>query len=195
MEGKNGVRARKMLRRITQGLEKANIPYVLEAGTLLGVVRENRLLPWDNDLDITITRQYEESLLRNKWRFWLMGYQVCVRYYKQDRKYFNKGEVRIIKIKNRNPFRLFKKNVVLDIFLKKKIEDDYYWTVGVKAPVLKSVPYMFYEKHTQLNFEGKMYSVPYDYEGYLECHYGKDWRVPVKEWDYRTSDCSVKEFL
>lgn len=33
-------------------LEEANIDYWLCHGTLLGLVRENRLLPWDHDIDI-----------------------------------------------------------------------------------------------------------------------------------------------
>ncbi len=56
-------KALKMLHDITEIMEANEIPYVLEAGTLLGIVRENRLLPWDNDMDITIT----ESMPKNFW--------------------------------------------------------------------------------------------------------------------------------
>ena len=35
-------------------METASIPYWLEGGTLLGIIRENRLLPWDNDMDISM---------------------------------------------------------------------------------------------------------------------------------------------
>ena len=58
LEGKNGIIGVDMLKRISRILEEQDIPYILEAGTLLGVVREQRLLPWDNDIDITITRQH-----------------------------------------------------------------------------------------------------------------------------------------
>lgn len=195
LEGKYGVIGVQMLKRITRVLENNQIPYILEAGTLLGVVRENRLLPWDNDVDITITRQYMKQLQRIIWKFWLLGYSVRVKHYKRDLRFFKKGEIRIIKIKHISPKNFFRKDVVVDLFLKKKIGEEYYWTVGVKAPVLKSVPERFYDKHTQIEFEGKLFSVPADYTGYLECHYGKDWRIPVKEWDFRTGDQSVKEIL
>ena len=195
LEGKNGIIAIRMLRKVSMVLEKGNIPYILEAGTLLGIVRENRLLPWDNDVDITITRQFENQLLKSLWKIRLCGYKVQAKYYNRDLKYFKKGELRIIKIKHKNPLKLFKTDVILDIFIKRKIEKEYYWTVGIEAPVLKSVPEKFYDQLTRLEFEGKNYSVPRDYEGYLENHYGENWRTPIKEWDYRTSDQSVREFL
>ena len=195
LEGKYAVIGVQMMKKITRILEKNNIPYILEAGTLLGVVRENRLLPWDNDIDITITRQHLAQLLKTLWQIRRKGYIVRVKRYDRDLKYFNQGEVRIIKIKHVSILNFFRKDVIVDIFLKKKIENEYYWTVGVKAPVLKSVPERFYDYHTQIEFEGKQFSVPKDYIGYLECHYGKDWKIPVKEWDYRTSDKSVREFL
>lgn len=195
LEGKNGEIAIQMMKRITRVLEKAHLPYILEAGTLLGIVRENRLLPWDNDVDITITRQHTKRLLQLLWKFWFLGYIVRVKHYKRDLKYFKRGEIRIIKIKHVSLKNFFRKDVVVDIFLKKKIGNEYYWTVGVKSPVLKSVPERFYDHHTQIEFEGKKFSVPEDYIGYLECHYGKDWKIPVKEWDFRTSDQSVKEIL
>jgi len=195
LEGKYGVIGVKMLKKITRVLEKNQIPYILEAGTLLGIVRENRLLPWDNDVDITITRQYMKRLQRSLWKVWFLGYIVRVKHYKRDLKYFKRGEIRIIKIKHVSLWNFFRKDVVVDLFLKKKIGKEYYWTVGIKAPVLKSVPERFYDHLTQVEFEGKRFSVPEDYIGYLECHYGKDWKIPVKEWDYRTSDLSVREML
>jgi hypothetical protein len=134
-------------------------------------------------------------LLKTLWRIRRLGYIVRVKRYDRDLKFFQRGEVRIIKIKHVSILNFFKKDVVVDIFLKKKIENEYYWTVGVKAPVLKSVPERFYDNHTRIEFAGKYFSVPEDYTGYLECHYGKDWRIPVREWDYRTSDKSVREFL
>jgi phosphorylcholine metabolism protein LicD len=195
LEGKRGEKAVVMLKKVTRLLEKIKIPYILEAGTLLGVIRENRLLPWDNDLDITITRQFEKQLLKNIWKLRLYGYQVRVKYYKEDLKYFKRKELRIIKIRHLNILKFLKKDVVLDIFVKRKIGNEYYWTVGVKNPVLKAVPETFYDNLTQIKFSGKLFSVPEDSEGYLENHYGKDWRIPVKEWNFRTSDCSIKEFL
>jgi len=182
LEGKYARIAMRMMERITRVLEKNNIPYILEAGTLLGVVRENRLLPWDNDVDITITRQHEKKLLDAVWQIRRLGYKVRIKRYKRDLKYFKEGEVRIIKIKHFTlPF--FQSDMNVDIFLKRLVDEEYFWTVGVHRPVLKSVPRRFYEELGELAFKGKKYSVPKDYKGYLTEHYG-DWQTVVKVWNF-----------
>jgi len=193
LEGKTLDIAKKMLRDTVDILDNSKVEYVLEAGTLLGIVRENRLLPWDNDVDVTITEAYESALLKNRWRFLLKGYLLKVKRYKNDVGPFKKGTVRICKV-YKPKFYLLKGYKLLDVFIKRPIENEYFWTVAVKRPVLKSVPKHFYDQRTTLEWEGKTYKVPKDYEGYLECHYG-DWRTPVKEWNFRTSDKSVKEEL
>jgi len=194
LEGEILVKALKMLKDVAGILEACHIYYVLEAGTLLGIVRENRLLPWDNDVDITITEKYEKKLLWNRWRFWLKGYRFYVRRYRRQTGPFKKGQVRIIRIQTRR--LIFVKDMsLLDIFIKRPIGNEYYWTVDVKRPVLKSTPKHYYDDITTREFEGHMYSVPKETEGYLEYHYGKDWRIPVKTWNFRTDDFSVVKIL
>jgi phosphorylcholine metabolism protein LicD len=185
--------AEKALSIATGLLEEAKIPYVLEAGTLLGIVREDRLLPWDTDMDITVSSAYSKNVLALRWKFWLKGYRTRIKYFERDMGPFKKGTPRILRIQTRK--WLFVKDVhLIDIFLKELIDDQYFWVVGVKDPVLKSAPRRFYEKFTLYPFRGKQYSVPEDYIGYLEYHYG-DWKTPKKVWDYRLDDKCVKQIL
>lgn len=179
-----------MLHTTADILESRGIEYVLEAGTLLGIVREGRLLPWDNDVDITITEDYEEKLLRSRWHFLARGLRLRVKRYKQDTGPFKKGQIRIFKVRK----GIFKSYKLVDIFIKRRFDDHYFWTVAVKNPVLKSVPHHFYDQRTWLEWDGRKFMVPADYEGYLECHYG-DWRTPVKKWDYRHDDQNVVKKL
>lgn len=54
LEGKNKDIAERMLERVAKIFDDCNIDYWLEGGTLLGIRRENRLLPWDNDIDVSM---------------------------------------------------------------------------------------------------------------------------------------------
>ncbi len=193
LTGKYAKMANKMLKDITAILDKSGVQYVLEAGTLLGIVRENRLLPWDNDVDLTITSDNLKKLLKNRWRFYLMGYRPTIRKYKRDIGPFKKGMVRLFKVQVLK-YYIIKEIKLLDIFVKYPVGDEYQWTVAVKKPVLKGVPKRFYDERTEILYQNTKYTVPKDYKGYLECHYG-DWKTPVKEWNFRTDDKSVIEIF
>lgn len=191
LEGEIAMIAREMLKKVAIILEESDIPYVLEAGTLLGVVRENRLLPWDNDLDITITSRHGSKLVAIRHKFWRAGFRTRIRRYDRDIGPFKKGMIRILKIQTRN-FLFFKEYALMDIFVKHQVGDEYQWTISSKKPVLKAVPLKYYDNRTKIEFDGHRYMVPEDYEGFLEYCYG-DWRTPVKTWNFRTGDNCVKK--
>ncbi len=192
--GKMHEKAMKMLKSVAEILHQENIPYILEAGTLLGIIRENRLLPWDNDLDLTITADHAEKLLAIRWKFWLAGYRTRIRRFKQDTGPFKKGQPRILKIQTRKGF-ILKEYSLMDIFIKYDINGTYQWTVSDKQPVLKKCPKHFYEERQWYKFDKTQFLVPEDYTGYLAYHYGKNWRIPIKNWNFRTDDNCDKEEL
>ena len=179
----------RLLERATTFLEKYNIPYWLEGGTLLGIIRENRLLPWDNDLDISIRSEDFDRLRRILPKFFYRGMIAKVREYKIDDPPFQKGEVRLIKV-YATKYLFFKSPLVLDIFVKKKLDDQYYWVVGVKRRAKKAVPARFYDELTTVQFNNKTYSIPKLTDEYLTYRYG-DWRTPVKTWNYIKDDQST----
>ena len=51
---KEGEKAVEALRRVKKILDKHNINYWLDEGTLLGAVREKKLIEWDHDIDLAI---------------------------------------------------------------------------------------------------------------------------------------------
>ncbi len=189
LEGENLKIALEILRDVTFEMEAASIPYWLEGGTLLGIIRENRLLPWDNDMDISMYKTDQKKLLRVVLKLILKGYRISIKRYRQDIGPFKKGEFRMLKIRNFEPF--FRKGkVMLDIFIKRKINGEYFWTVGVKSPVLKSSPSRFYDELDWTEFNGKRYMITKDYNGYLTYRYG-DWKTPVRSWNFKKDDKAI----
>lgn len=184
LEGKNEAIALKMLKDVTDLLDINNIEYWLEGGTLLGVIRENRLLPWDNDLDISIKEKDANKLIHVVKK---LNYRVRFREFEKDDAPFKKGIKRLIKISNKK-FIFFKGEVTLDIFIKFEKENEFFWQVGTKK---KSVPAYFYKELIKYNFNSKEYLVPQLYEEYLTHRYG-DWKTPVKEWNTFTDDKAIK---
>lgn len=194
LEGETLAIAEKMLREVTTILEENGVEYFLDAGTLLGIVRENRLLPWDDDLDLAITEEFESKILSLKLCFALRGYRLRVKRYQRDVGPFKAGAVRILKVATRK-FFLFNDLRLMDILVKHPLGDDLCWTEGSKKIVLKSIPRKFYDESKEIEFQGKSYTAPKDTDNFLVHHYGEDWRTPVTEWNFLEDDRCPKEAL
>lgn len=186
LTGRLAAKALAGLREITDILERHEIRYCLDGGTLLGIVREGRLLPWDNDLDLFMPSTEVDKLSRIKWPLWLKGYKVKEVFMRESHGPMQKGDLRIFKIKTRKLF-FRKQKLLLDIIVKYPDESHYYWSVGGDEVVNKRVPRVYYDKLDAVQFNGKSYPIPGRVEEYLTCRYG-DWQTPVKEWDFKRDD-------
>jgi len=184
LEGKNSVTAKRMLLNVCKILDDCNIEYWLEGGTLLGIRRENRLLPWDNDIDISM--MVNETTKLNSFYSVLKKkkYRVRTRLFKESKAPFKRGNIRMIKIRERRFFGLIKGSVCLDVFIKYPMEDLCYWEIDHK---IKCVPTKFYNAFKSINFDGHSYSIPSLTDEYLTYRYG-NWQEPVKDWNTSKDD-------
>ena len=91
LEGKNKVEAEDLLVEISLLLEQHHIQYYLEGGTLLGILRENRLLPWDGDLDLSIMSNQLENIDSFLSSLKQHAYRTRCRFMEEDNLVFKKN--------------------------------------------------------------------------------------------------------
>ncbi|MFQ6607383.1 MAG: LicD family protein [Fidelibacterota bacterium] len=190
LEGKNADVAVRMLEKITTIFEECGIKYVLTAGTLLGIYRENRFLPWDNDLDLRVFHEDMDKIIKAISKIKWAGYLVRVRYQHKDDPPLKLDDIRIVKIYNRK-YLFTKGEVMMDCFIATRYNDQYIWSCGgFKHYTKKSVPSRYYDDLDGVVFKGKQYAVPAHIEEYLTFRYG-DWKTPQEKWDYRKDDGAI----
>ncbi|WP_181938141.1 MULTISPECIES: LicD family protein [unclassified Arenibacter] len=176
-----------MLKNIAAILDQCKIDYWLEGGTLLGIIRENRLLPWDNDIDISINHDQLDKLDSLYSGLKKAGYRVRTRRFGNTNNYFTKGAVRMIKIREKRFFGLMKGSVCLDIFIKYQFKEDSYWEIN---HITKSVPSKFYLTFKDIKFNDFDYKIPALTDEYLTYRYG-DWQKQVKNWNTFKDDNAI----
>lgn len=195
---KNLLRARKMLLEVVMLLDKNGITYHLEGGTLLGIVRDNDLLPWDHDVDISIPVHEVDKFRRIFNDLYKKGYKVSKRKSKASIGPFVKGEYVLFKVKKLLPsflkfvFSGYKKHyIVLDVFVKSNDEHFTYWQAQGK---LLRVDSKFYESFETIDYCNNTLKVPNLYREYLTKKYG-DWSVPVKDWECGKDEGTIHQAI
>lgn len=188
LEGRVVAPALRMLAEVSTLLEKKSIRYCLDGGTLLGIYREGRLLPWDNDLDFFVRAEDAEKIERLRLRLLFMGYGLSRSFVSEDNIFVPAGSPRIFKIKS---LRKFNGNrIVVDLIFKYADESHYHWLIGENPYVHKKVARKHYDALDSLQFAGRQYPIPSDVETYLSARYG-DWKTCVRDYDFRNDDGAI----
>lgn len=187
LEGKNKVIAERMLKNVATLFDRCKIDYWIEGGTLLGIKRENRLLPWDNDVDLSINHDQLGKLDHFYSELKKAGYRVRTRSFDETSEFFTKGNIRMIKIREKRFFGLLKGAVCLDVFIKYQHGQNSYWEIDNKT---KYVPSKFYHSFKHISFKDFVYKIPALTEEYLTYRYG-DWQKQVKNWDTSKDDNAI----
>lgn len=171
---------------ITSFLDQHQIRYWLDFGTLLGIYRDGALIPWDHVADISIHSDDAETL-------WKVKSQLSLKYRLSPR--FNStkwipGKYRVFKLKywHQKPLRFFKrKELFLDIFVKYKVDNFYYW-ISTGAP--KRVKSHYHDTLESINWHGNTFNIPSDTKKYLTELYG-DWKTPTRNFDSSVEECTI----
>jgi phosphorylcholine metabolism protein LicD len=183
-DSNNHSRMKKMLLFTIDQLQKHNIPFWLEAGTLLGIYRDGDLISWDYDADIGIPAEYcyKVAALRYKYfpSYIVRKRPICSRWIP--------GDTRVVKVKTTWE-KLQQVNFHIDLFCVYKVNDKYRW---VDSGVLKQVDAKFFDTQDYINWEGRNIPIPAHTEEYLSLRYGK-WRIPSKNYNAGLHDGAIAE--
>ena len=168
------------------------IDYWIEGGTLLGAIRDKKLIPWDHDIDMGIInnsdKQIEDLIKRLKKDFY-----VSVKGFDKNENIWNLGKYRVLKVYPKKKI-FFKDKLCLDIFI-------YYLgnIPNIKEKVYKYVVWgkngfhkrKFFDQTEQIKFYNDTINIPSNSTDFLEIKYGSDWKIPNKEWNVALDDGSI----
>jgi len=187
-------------------LQQAGILFWLDQGTLLGVVRDANLLPWDKDIDLSVWEEEFPKVLSLKSEFESAGFyfeaheegdclflsrddgyfvDIC-RYRRQDsvaQRFIGKPKVKPWQRRLKKFLQLLPPWVHIRVRHLSRI-------VLRGEMISMQVPLSMFSSFRELDFMGLKLNIPHDSETYLQYKYG-DWRTPLKVWDYSKQDGGV----
>jgi len=139
---------------------KEHCKYWLSAGTALGIVRDDGLIPWDTDIDIEIM---EEDLTVYLMRDLTKAGFLLIRTQQEDGKYWQMA------------FLDQGTGFIFDIYTYQKEGVEY---VNHNEHGQLRLPCTLIDNLETCRFEGEEFFVPGPVEAYLTHRYGMDWHTP-----------------
>lgn len=181
--GPNLENARALLLEITAMLDAAGIDYMLDAGTLLGIVRDGDLIPWDSDLDISIPSRGLPKLLEALRQGRMRHRWISRRFFSRGFACWQTGDYRAVKIRDRR-WWFFKGPLVADLYIKYPWQGAYYWS---SMRMISKADARYFDNWEEVEYFGRRLKVPAFYKDYLATIYG-DWRTPRKDYKPQSDD-------
>jgi len=192
LNSKTEMEAINLLEDVVNNLEMINCQYWLDGGTLLGAVRDKKLIPWDHDLDIGVKYENDENLEKLISQLKKIYYIRALPFSNEDN-VWSLGKYRIIKVYPRK-YLFFHEKLCLDIFifyrdvLESSNQEVYKYGVWNKNAYYD---HKLLEELSTISFYGREYSAPGKTSEYLEAKYGYDWKIPKEKWNVVIDDKSI----
>lgn len=159
--------SRRNLLEFYDALTAEGIKLHLAYGTMLGAAREHDFIDHDEDIDLGMSKDYQDKLFSLLFRLRELGFEVC--------RYDRRGVISFIK-----------DGEYIDIYI---YEREQQGVVGCGQEVM---PECFLTDLAPFEFLGKTYLAPREYEKYLEFWYGSNWMTPIKFYQYEQPKWKVK---
>jgi lipopolysaccharide cholinephosphotransferase len=197
----------KLLKSVVVLLQKHNIDYYLDFGTLLGAVRDKGFIPWDNDIDISLldAKDYkkipfilEELKKKHSYKTKILTFKKSQenRINKNKKLYYDKidftdeNNYHIAKIKSYRLWKFGRVNAKLDIFFKYEDNGYLYWLADGQINRVKKD--FLDDGLTTIDFYNHKFKIPKSYDKYLTEIYG-NWRKPNKEHTHNNNESIITQ--
>ena len=156
--------AKEMLSEAKEIMDRLGVAFFLRQGTCLGAVRDNELIPWDDDLDlgsvIGLNGLNEGYIDRVVAAFRDHGYFVKV---DRNGHYINAA--------------MIKSSIRMDWACYRMIDGNIFHYPGIRLPI------RLFTGLKEIEFIGEKFLVPNPPEEYLRIKYGPSWMTPKKlDW-------------
>ena len=153
--------------------------FFFDMGTLLGIVRENRLLGHDLDIDLGIFLESKEEIKKVREHLFNNGFKLTFSY--------SIDEIGIVEDS------FIKNNIKFDLFYYHREENADVVYLMYKVPTsnlpegslnVVKASCLHINEIEKVDFKGKKINVPKNKESYLAERYGKNWTIPDKNYVY-----------
>jgi lipopolysaccharide cholinephosphotransferase len=158
-------------------LNKKEVPYFVDCGALLGIVRDGDLLPWDNDTDLAINAEDEAKLTAVVDEIRSLGWHCTFSNFSENNDFATREDRRVLKISD-TWLGLFRGPTRMDIFLLYPMGEFRCWSAAQRY---MRVDRNYFDGCDKIEWKGRELRVPKNYTAYLTEKYG-DWSVTVKNW-------------
>ena len=155
------------LKTVAVVMQKAGLTLRPAYGTLLGIIRENDFIEWDEDIDINILSEEKDRFLDILWDLKVEGFEL----------------VRVDLCGYL--YSVMRNNEYIDFYIQESISPEVRTYYGDCFEIEKYLTDL-----KDWDFKGINVSIPKDCEEYLEFMYG-DWRTPVKYADFELSEKAI----
>ncbi len=188
----------KILQATIETLDKHNIAYYLDYGTLIGAVRDKGFIPWDDDMDISLVHESDyknipavlKDIKKLGFRTYLRSFEDSIEKAEtngnetvdiKDITFTEKESYRVAKIRN-NKFWIFGRGgSTLDIFFKYEKDNKITWMAQRKLHSIEKSKLS--DELIEIDFYHLKCKIPKNYDEYLTSMYG-DWKTPKEDWQY-----------
>ena len=163
--------ANNILKSLCDSAYKNSIELYIDFGTLLGVARDNTVMPWDDDIDFAITKIPDQTFL-NWLTQWRTSHHLPVTFEVETRKDKHDDFIDFVLKFSHPDYQSF----LTTICYRKEVDGQ-----SLHMPSLGQwfAPQVHFSSPDYIEWQGINVQVPHDYENYLEFVYG-DWKTPKK---------------